>query len=461
MATSASLHDVAAAAGGPCDGPGRGVRWQGRRRLASRGAGLGRYGVAVLGPMAVAGSHAALQLVLLRGLPPAQFGMFAFLLGMMQFGFGLSNALVGTPYTLDANDDPSRETLLLTLLKANLMLSTCWGGLCVAAVLALDGGAEAAPLGAFGALAMIRWFGRTYLYALHRPTRAAISDVVYALALVAGAGLAWAIDLSAMHAVAVLCIAAMAGIAAIGPAFLRLQFIEAWRASLRPYGPVWRRQVRWALVGVGSSEATSNAHSYAVSLVAGPAAFAPIAAAALLVKPLMLVLASLAQLERPVMARHVQAGRIEAAARTRSQYRAAALCTWAGTTLLAGALFVVSPRLLTGASYDPQTIELAYGLWTGVALMQCWSVPTNVLLQAAGWFMPLARTGALAALVTLATVVGSMPLLPPVGSLIGVLLGQVAMSAGMMVLERRWRPPLGASPDRVRAPADDAAQACP
>ena len=405
-------------------------------RLVRFGTQSWRFGVAVFGPTSVAAANAILQFVMLKHLPQAGFGLIAFILGLTQFGFGLSNALVGTPYTLDRG--AALREVAGGYGLANLVLSVGWGLVCAAAAMTLGGHGEAALFGGFTVLAMIRWFGRSHLYALHKPSLVALSDLAYAVVLLVGAGsaLVWGLTLGA--AMAVLCAAALAGLLAIGPSFLTMQFVDVWRASLRGYGGIWRDQARWTLLGVVASEATSNAHAYAVALVAGPAAYAPIAAAALLVKPVMLVLTSLTQLERPVMTRRILAGDAAGAGRAASGFRIAVLCAWAGTTALASVVLLDRPGTILKASYDIGTMELAFALWAGIALLQCWATPPGVLLQAARWFKPLAFTQTRAAVVTLAAVVLSVLLFSPVYTLCGILVGQLVMTVRVEALARQW-----------------------
>ena len=405
-------------------------------RLVRFGSSSRRLAVAVFGPASVAAANAILQFVMVKDLPQAGFGLVAFVLGLTQFGYGLSNAFVGTPYTLDR--DAAVRDVAARYGLANLVLSIAWSLMCSAAALTL-GGDHAAPLfGGFASLAMIRWFGRSHLYARHRPSLVALSDLTYASVLLIGAASAevWGLTLDA--AMAILCTATLAGLLAVGPSFLRMQFVDVWRASLRGYGFIWRDQARWTLLGVVSSEATANAHAYAVALVAGPAAYAPLAAAALLVKPVMLVLTSLTQLERPVMARHILAGDAPGAGRAALAFRVAVLCAWAGTTALASVVLFEHPSSILRASYDHHTMKLAFALWAGIALLQCWATPPGVLLQAARWFKPLAFTQTRAALVTLAAVGSTVLLLSPVYTLCGILVGQVVMTVRVEALARRW-----------------------
>lgn len=401
-------------------------------------SGIGRFGLAALGPVTVSATQFILQMDLLRVLETTEFGLFAFVIGFIQFGFGLSNALVCTPYTVWINDTNIGDKDPRTFFKTNLALSAAWGAFCGIIATTLGGTVEAWLFGLFGFLAMIRWFGRAHLYAVHRPSRAAISDFIYAGVLLMCILAVSFSRLSLLTAMAMLCVATGAGMIAIGLAFIKMQFCNAWMGSFRDYRGVWRDHARWTLLGVVSSEATANSHSYVVTLLAGPAAFAPIAAATLLVKPISLIITSLTQLERPVMARHLSSGDITAALRSVAFFRVAVILTWAGTIAAGLACLVWFPRLLFKSSYDIETIKIAFFLWAWISLLQSWSTPPSVLLQAAQWFKPLASFGVASAIIAIVAVLASALLLPPVYTLIGILIGQATMNWSIKALKTRW-----------------------
>jgi hypothetical protein len=399
---------------------------------------LPRFGLATLAPVAVSVAQFLLQMELLRVLEAPAFGLFAFMFGFIQFGFGLSNALVSTPYTVCADGTVFGDQNSRAFFKVNLAFSVLWGAFSSVGAAALGCADEAWLFGLFGFLAMIRWFGRAHLYAIHRPSRAAISDFVYSTVLLLCVSVGWFSKLSQLTAMAILCVATVAGALAIGPAFIEMQFGKAWAGSLCDYKRIWRDQARWTLLGVASSEATSNAHSYAVSLVAGPAAYAPIAAAMLLIKPIFLIITSLTQLERPVMARHLTAGDLTAALRSVVVFRIAVILTWIGTIAAGAILLIWFPHFLFRPSYDIGAVTIAFVLWAGISLLQSWSTPASVLLQAAQWFKVLAHSGVASAAVAIIAVLISVLLFQPVYTLAGIFLGQFVMNWSIMVLNNRW-----------------------
>jgi hypothetical protein len=87
-------------------------------------AGLQRYALAVFAPASTSAAHLVVQLLLLATLTPAEFGAFAFLMIVVQFGFGLSNALVSTPYTVEVSSHAQpRQDMRAMFLAANAVFA--------------------------------------------------------------------------------------------------------------------------------------------------------------------------------------------------------------------------------------------------------------------------------------------------------------------------------------------------
>lgn len=398
-----------------------------------------RYGAAALAPACVSIGHFILQFAVLRTVDAEAFGVLAFVLGFIQFGFGLSNALISTPYTIYINSSGASESGTRGYFLYNLVFAICWGCFCGLGAIWFGAKEGAWIFSLLGFFAMVRWFARSHLFAHHRSSAAAASDLIYTAVLLGALGIAWNVGLSLTAAVMMLLAASLAATVSVGRSFLVLQFLAAPGASLSGYKSVWLTQSRWTLLGVVSSETTSNAHSYAVAFVAGPAAFAPIAAATLLVKPIAMVLTSLTQLERPVLARDINAQDMPRAVRSVRAFRLAVILVWLGTIAAGAALMLWRPDLLFRRSYDDSTATIAFAWWAIISLLQCLATPGSVLLQAAQWFTDLAKAGVLSAVVAIVTVVFCVLLLRPVDTLFGIALGQAILTWRTNRLEASWR----------------------
>lgn len=402
-----------------------------------RFAALQRYALAVFAPSSVSAAHFVVQLMLLATLTPAEFGAFAFLMIVVQLGFGLSNALVSTPYTVEvsSHNDPhgGRRTMFFT---ANALFSAVFG-LCVYLIGALIAeGQWTLPFAIFAGLAMIRWFGRAHNYAMLRPASSGISDIVYAVSLVAiVAIMAWSGTLTLETVAFAFVIATLLGCLCLGVDFLARQF-GSW-GSLLPYGDVWQGQSRWTLLGVVTTESTANIHSYLVTLLAGPAAFAPMGAAALFVRPVLLSVSSLSQLEIPILGRAIASGDTIKAAATSRRFLHSLLAIWVATAALAYAVITFIPSVIIKPAYSLGEVEVAVLLFLVISLFQVWQGPNSALLQAARHFRQLSKVSVISCVFSIAGALIALALLPPVYSLLGIAIGQLVMAVLMARLVKQ------------------------
>jgi O-antigen/teichoic acid export membrane protein len=399
-------------------------------------AALQRYALAVFAPASASAAHFIVQLMLLAMLTPAEFGSFAFLMIVVQFGFALSNALVSTPYTMEVSSR-AREGIKSMFFTANALFSIAFGlGVYAVGFVVLDGD-WSHLFAVYAVLAMLRWFGRAHNYAVLRPAAAGVSDMIYAVTLVAVvAALAWSGKLGPESVAVAFIVATLLGCLSLGRDFLVRQ-TGAWAlAQLSSYRQVWQSQSRWTLLGVVTTESTGNIHSYLVTLLAGPAAFAPIGAAALFVRPVLLSVASLMQLEIPVLGRALASGDIAKAAATRRRFFSALLAIWIATAALAYAVITLIPSIIIRPAYAAHEIEIAVLLFVMVSLFQVWQGPNSALLQAAGLFKDLSKTSVVSCLFSIAGVLAALVWLPPVYSLAGIAIGQFVMAALLARLSR-------------------------
>lgn len=400
---------------------------------------LARFGLASMSSAAVSVSHLLIQLVSVRQLEAAEIGTLAFLLVIIQFGYGLSNALVSTPYTIAVNQRRDGEDEGFDFFfPLNLLLATAQGLVCAGIAWAMAGPWAAAAFGAAGVASLLRWFGRANSYAHHRPGGAALSDMVYAGLVVAGVGIVVAIGPRIELFGAVLAAAGLIALAPFGAGFVARHRPARLGRAFGAYRPVWKRQSAWTLIGVITTEATSNAHSYIVTALAGPAAFAPIAVGVLFFRPVNVCITALTQLERPRMARAVGQGNERSARGSARAFLAALVVIWAATAMLATAILWGFPQILIKPTLSLQTVMIAVGLCALLSLVQCLQAPISVLTQARGAFRPLAATSVRSCFVGLAAVLALTLTAPAVYTIAGVAFAQLVMMLGIYRLDRRW-----------------------
>jgi len=409
-------------------------------RVQRLGSLFGRFGLASLSSAIVSVSHLLIQLFSIHHLETAAIGTLAFLLVIIQFGYGLSNALVSTPYTIVVNQGDDADARSFDFFfPVNLMLAASQGLICAAIAWATASPSAALLFGLAGMLSLIRWFGRSNAYAHHTPARAARSDLAYAGTILAGLLIAMrtGADMSAIGGM--LVAASLVGLLPFGLAYLRRHFAMAPGRALGAYRPVWKEQSAWTLVGVLSTEATSNSHSYIVTLLAGPTAFAPIAVGMLFFRPVNVCITALTQLERPRLTRAVARGDHGAAIRSERVFMAALVLLWLATCAVAAIALYAFPGLILKPTLDHRLVMIAVGLCALLSLVQCVQTPMSVMTQARKAFRPLAAQSMRSCGVGLIAVTLIVLGTAPVFSIGGVVLSQLVMTFGIWRLDRRWR----------------------
>jgi hypothetical protein len=231
--------------------------------------------------------------------------------------------------------------------------------------------------------------------------RSALSDVVYGLVTVfAGGALFLWFGVAVVWALAAMLAGTLASLALVGGGAVR-QVAAETKPSLAPFRQAFRRHGSWALLGVTTTEVTTNLHSYVLTLWLGPAAFAPVATLSLFFRPIPILTQALTQFERPALARMIRHGaaeEVEGAVR-----RMSALVTGAVVlnTLALAALVLFAQPLVGAGQYAAQDLWPLLGLLACAQLARGLRTGPSAALQSAGAFRPLAFTTLYAAAVTL------------------------------------------------------------
>lgn len=403
-----------------------------------------RYLLAGLGPVVLAGTHFLLSFAMLRLETPAAFGTFTFLFVAAQFTVALSMALFGAPLqTLSSTPEPQRAQSASAILSAASITAAVFAvsfGV-LASAMALPAPA-ALCYGAYTGMMILRWVGRAWAYANDRPVSTAVSDISYGgLSLLAFGAAAYGLRLQPETACyGALALGAAASLLAFGAPYWSQLIAMPSRRSWRSYRDTWRRQSRWALLGVVASEAAANTHVYLVTLSAGAAAMAPLAAAALLLRPLNVVQNALGEYERPQMARLIAAGETAELRRTMRLFFWVLMLAWLSAVGLAVGVLRLAPQLVFPPDYDLSLVGTAALSWIGVTLLILMQVPANIMVQAAGGFRLLARAVIWSSLVNVAVVALALLFLAPVWTIAAMALGWlVDLVLVQRAARRQWR----------------------
>jgi len=401
-----------------------------------------RYGLSAFGPISVSGAHFVVSIIFLHAFSRTDFGLFAFLLVVVPFCLSLNGSLLGVSITSRAARD---GVLSAAELGTHLKVSLAFAGAAMIAVTALLAAvhaplALAVVLGVYGGTMTLRWFARSYAYAMHTPFRAAASDFLYALFVVVPLVILLAFHaLTVLRAGLVLSSASLLSLAAFGRSYLARQAWPGHEGTFAAYAPVWRDVTRWSLMGVVLTETTANAHAYLVTLISGPGAFALLAVGALLMRPISLVYAALPDVERPAMARAIAAGDTARALQIVKQFRTAVGAMWVVTVLAAGAILIWFPHLVLKQGYGESQALIVAALSAAVMAVRALRTPESVLLQAAREFQSLARASLWSSVVSLIATLVLLLVAGPIASLGGILAGEGLMTANILLLSGRWR----------------------
>lgn len=420
---------------------------------------LRRYGMAFAGPLGGAVAQFILTIQALHLMTPESFGSFSFLLIAQQFSLGLWSALfcAPLPVLLNEQDKGARASTLRCLFVTNLVLTTLAAFLFII-LGAVLGVTDATVFGGFAGIALLRWFARAHGYATGVPLRTISSDLIYSVALLASVAVIALSETTVPTApYAALLVSATLGLLPFGSRYLVQQFIRIAPRDLKGYADVWRHHSRWSLAGVITTEVTGNAHAYLVTLLAGPAAFAPVAVSALVTRPIGVAMNALSEFERPQMARHIWQGEIGAATRLAHACRWMLIGAWAVTAMVAAPVVMLAPHILFSNQYDPSTLAIGAVLWMTVAVVRLLRTPDSTLLQAAGMFRMLAYASIISSGVSVVAVIIMIVACGPLWSIVGVLVGEVTSAILVwrqgQLLQRAMRPPSNQQaplPERIR-----------
>jgi O-antigen/teichoic acid export membrane protein len=401
---------------------------------------------------AVGGSAGTALTNLLHGLAIMQmcsqkeYGIFAFLLVTQALLMGLSNALLGSPalIELSAGEGPERDQRMCSYLRVNLLLSLIAGLLQATIAWRMDASIiTSIAFGLSGLFTTLRWFGRAYDNNTHAHSRVVASDAVYAIIGLLGIVLLFFTQNIGLHQTAWLnAAAAFLALPALSPTYHRLQ----WNAftpvflgkrmangssqpdrkelTLKPFREGFNRQGKHALLGVLTTEATANAHPYTVTLLLGSEAFAPLAAAMLLFRPLAVVNMGLTQVERPRLRKLIQNGEAKHAQKSLRRFRIMNLSAWLGNVLLACGILVFAEGYYWKDQSSMPVFQSSLYMLIFIRLLSTLRAPGSVLWQAHDRFRALSRFTLYSAIITLPSTAILAYYMGAEASLIGVLAGE-------------------------------------
>lgn len=387
-----------------------------------------RFVVGLAGEGVQSAFHLLLNLVAMRGPTAYGYGLFAIVFMVGSLAVTYSNALVAIPAAvyLPRLRSPGAGRFQEVVLGAvAAALSAGAGALTLAGLWLWSGSAVfGASAGGFVAMWTLRNSVRAGLFARREPGLAAGADLVFAGTGTACLAAAWWLDaLSPVACLAILAVANACGAAAGLYGSGRPVRLSFRRGVRRRYARHWP-QVSWSVAGMTTTNVQAQFQTVLVALIAGPAAYAPIAAALILLAPLRLAGSALILLMQPEFTRGLAAGR-------RGEVRRLLLAGTAAVALVClayGAVLWIGWDEIAARIYAPVYADQPMGLVTALAWVTALLYVTSMLpkaaLEAAGAFRSVAAATLASSLAGIVAVAALLAWSGPAWSLAGVVLAE-------------------------------------
>lgn len=374
--------------------------------------------------------HFALNLILIRAATVRDYGIFAivFIVGGIAITYG--NATVSVPVTVHIPKLRSSGSIaFLDVVFGSVAVATS-GALAVLVGLGLwltvCPAVEAMAAGAFVGLWTLRNHVRATLFARRAMPALTLSDLSYSAGGAAFvAVLLWG-EAGEPQVTSVFWALAVANVIGIGVALKAVHArvrISFRRSVLARYRVIWA-DVAWSLFGVTMWNIQGQAQTFLVAAMAGPAAYAPIAAGIVLFNPLRLTLGAVFNVIRPEFAvgladRHYARVRLAFHASFAVMVLACCAfgaCVWLGWSFLDAHFY--------GGKFAHASMPVIVALgWIAATLAVCYHVPLT-LVQAAHDFRAVAIATTIGGSVGLGAVLFLLLYTTVAWSLAGVVAGE-------------------------------------
>ena len=389
------------------------------------------------------GFHFVLNLILIRLMSTYDYGIFAiaFVLGGISVNY--VNALVSVPAAVHMPRLKSRGAMNFqdVVFGSIAMVLALMIGVAVSSGLfvTLGHGIEAVAGGAFVGLWMLRYHMRVAMFARRAMGAVTLSDISYTASGIVLVAIALWLDQEGERVSSVLAALAVANLAAIGVALraLRLRIRVSLRAAVwRRYRRIWS-DVAWSFFGATTWNIQSQGLTFLVAAIAGPAAYAPIAAGFVLFNPLRQANNAFLNVFRADFVAALAEGRFRRLNITIYSVCALILLSCAAT---GAAIWLTWPYIdayILAGKFDHAAMPLVVTL-CGItaAIYLTYNVPL-ALIQAAGHFKPVALATTFGGLVGLCTVSVLLNVTTVAWSMLGVIAGEAVCGIYLWIAARR------------------------
>lgn len=358
----------------------------------------------ILGPGLFSGVNLLLSVYVLYYFSAAEFGFFAFFQILIALSTSLVSATIGTPLSILKNKHKLKISDLYSFVNFSLVLSLLLSILMFCILLEVSKQIELAAYAMTAVLfSGLRNVGRFYHLANHRSKRASAIDVVYSIVALFGLLYLALIDTQTFSDLFFLVVIGHAvSLFTTGKVFALWLLRGVSRfdfTSLKLHMGVYGR---WSLLGVLSTEATANSHSYILTFLLGTTAFAPVAMAMLMFRPILVLTNALVQIERPALAKLFANNELPKARRKIKSFQKISLLALLLNTVLVHVALQWGPLIFLQNKYDMKQLIVITCIWTVVIVLRTLRAPLSAATQALGNFKGLFNIYAISGLLSLA-----------------------------------------------------------
>ena len=372
-----------------------------------------------------------LNIILIRSLQPHDFGIFALVLIVAYFVIGIANALSIGPIAIYLPGIRSR----LRMKFMTLMFIYINSLIVVASVLIMTGGmlifAADLPLALCAGLLVgamtARQFYRGMGFARRLPNIYLGSDLIFVAGGLALVVVPFELMENGMGVPLIFLFLAIANLAAsvITARAMTARILVPPRTSyLKHYRLIWR-DLRWSLLGVVVWTLRLNAHSFIITYFAGAAAFAPLAAASTVFRPVGLIVTACRSVILPDIAQFHRENKIKEL--HQSTWRMVKMLVAVSILYVAAVYFSfdILYEKLFYPKYDKDVVALAVSILGVITIVAGCGDTLSVALGGMRAFRDLFFLGLAGTIVSVTMVTAILFLRDAPTTLVGILCGEL------------------------------------
>lgn len=381
---------------------------------------------AIGGSGGLALSNLLLALALMQQGNMHEYGTFAFLLVAQALINGVSNALLGTPLLIamaDVNRNKQIESFMLVNFFYSLLAAL---SLAVIVWYLTDSYSLSVMYSVASFLTTLRWFGRAYCNNNELHHKVVISDSAYTILCILAVILFFmSNNIDLLTLISIMSFSMFIAITLLGTAYFNIQVKGIVYGSTKETYASFTLRGKHSLIGVLTTELTTNIHVYFITLFYGAAAFAPIGAAMLLFRPLNVVLTSLTQVERPRIRKMILNSEKTLVRKVIKKLISLTFLVWLlNVVIIAFVLFFFSD-VYWKEEETLTTLLVATLILSLINLNKAIRNPISMYLQACDKFKLLSHLTLVSAVITIPSVYILLVKLEVELSLLGVLMGEL------------------------------------